>query len=300
MVRARTAARIAAVVLLAVPVLAACAPLRSVAAALRSTDGFAPAASDGRVLCEPGAEAYALRVSPLLPAAIAAVEQVHGWPFRRAVSVYVCATDESCARHTGSKAPAVVTNKLFLSPALFDGARPLDRYLAHELSHLHLVQSVGVRGAFRIPEWFKEGLAEVVSGGATGRTVADAEAFAAVREGRSFVPDEGRNVVSSFLFPRYGAHWELGQPMFYRQCMLFVRFLRDTDAGAFREFLSAVEDGREFGRALCDAYRVPLDELWRRFQKSAPGGGNPEARGPRRTRTACSPSRGPSPAHGRG
>lgn len=93
-------------------------------------------------------------------------KRMHYSPFPCPVRVYMCGTDESCYSHTGSKAPAVVTTRLFLSPKSFQNNRPLERYLTHELSHLHIEQSLGFFRSLRLPAWFKEGLAELVSGGA--------------------------------------------------------------------------------------------------------------------------------------
>ena len=148
-------------VILILPLLSACSSARSLAASFRSTKHFVPLVADDRILFEPGAEAFIQEIPALLPDAIKKVETGHFAPFIDSVKVYVCATNESYYRHTGQRAPATVTNKLFLSPALFHDNKPLDRYLTHELSHLHLRQRLGLIGSTRLPSWFKEGLAEL-------------------------------------------------------------------------------------------------------------------------------------------
>lgn len=104
----------------------------------------------------------------LLPEAVRKVEATNYQPFKNAVEVYVCASKESYFRETGQLSSAVVTQKLFLSPALFQEHKPTDRYLTHELSHLQLLHRLGTLDMLKLPSWFKEGLAEFVSGSATG------------------------------------------------------------------------------------------------------------------------------------
>lgn len=245
--------------------LAACTPMRSLAALARSKDNFTPFAYDKRVRVEPGADRFALMLSPYVTDAITTVETAQAAPFKSAVSIYVCATNTSFYRLTGRRAPATTTNNVFLSPDLFQGTRALDRYLTHELSHLHLVQSIGVLGGTRLPEWFKEGLAEMVSGGATSSSVTVSEALIAIGEGRSFIPDEGRSLVTSFLFPHYGTYWHIENRMFYRQSMLFVQFMRDQDRAAFQRFLVAVVQGDNFKKALHRTYPNGVRGLWSKF-----------------------------------
>lgn len=55
--------------------------------------------------------------------------------------------------------------------------------------------------------------------------------------------------------------------MYYHQCMLFVRFMRDWDENAFRKFLILVEGGREFKLAFLDAYGTRLGDLWAGFRE---------------------------------
>ncbi len=229
--------------------------------------------SDNRILYEHGAEAYARELLPFLPAAISKVEAAQYLPFYKPVKVYVCASAETCHKLTGSRAPAVTTDNVFLSPVLFQEKRPLDRYLTHELAHLHIEQRLGLMKFRLLPAWFKEGLAEYVAGGATGARVTDEETYDAIRKGRTFVPDDGRNVVSALLFPRYGSHWGISEALFYRQSMLFIAFLRNTDEGSFRKLLLAIQQGQSFRTALAEAYHQPLSALWEEFVAEISGKG---------------------------
>lgn len=245
--------------------LAACSPIRSLTALSCSKDHFISFSGDERIRIEPGANRFASLISPYVTDAIRKVEEAHKAPFRSPPIIYVCATNESHYHLTAQRAPAVVINKLYLSPALFQGQKSLDHYLTHEMSHLHIVQQVGLIGSARIPAWFKEGFAEVVSGGAAGSSVSVPEAVKAINKGHCLVPDEGRNLVSSFLFPQYGNYWHIENRMFYRQSMLFVEFMRAQDEGAFHNFLSNVERGTDFRKALNYAYPGGISVLWSNF-----------------------------------
>ncbi len=245
--------------------LSGCTAARTLIALSRSTSHFVAYQPDPRILYEPGAEAWAAEVAPLLPAAIEKVEQGQYIPFQESPKVYVCTSQESFYRLTASNARAVVIQKLFLSPVLFKDPPVLPLYLAHELSHLHLQQRLGLFGSVRLPSWFKEGLAALVSGGGGALSVTDAQAQEAIRQGRSFIPDAGRGVLASFLFPRYGRYWNLDQQMFYRQAMLFVGFLRKRDEAAFRRLLLEIQAGTPFAKALSSSYHLDLTDLWSRF-----------------------------------
>ena len=263
--KSRKTMRTAVSIIVVSIMLAGCSPFRELVALTRSTGTFVPFAADETIRVQPGADHFAERLAPYVREAIEKVEVAHYLPFSSRPAIYVCATEEDFYRLTGRRVPATVTNKLYLSPDLFQGQRALDRYLTHELSHLHLVQRVGLFGGTRLPGWFKEGLAELASGGATASSVAVQDAFRAINEGHRFVPDEGRNVVSSFLFPRYGSYWHIENRMFYRQSMLFVEFMRTWDEKAFHRFLVTVEGGTKFKKAVNDAYPGGVSMLWDKF-----------------------------------
>jgi len=251
--------------------LSACSATRSLIASFQSTDHFLTLASDPRVLYEPGAEANARDIVPLLPEAISKVEKRQYLPFRDPVNIYVCASAESYYKLTGTRARAVVTNKLFLSPALFQDRPTLPLYLTHELSHLHLLQRLGTYRMIELPSWFKEGLATFVSGGGGAPDISDEQALNAIRSTQNFVPDEGQGVIGSLLFPRYGSYWKLDNHMFYRQGMLFVAFMQKTDENSFRKFLISIQQGEDFSTALMNAYNKNLSRLWEQFIEEIKG-----------------------------
>ncbi len=70
--------------------------------------------------------------------------------------------------------------------------------------------------------------------------------------------------------------------MYYRQCMLFAAYLRDSRPEAFRGLLSSVREGRSLKSALAEHYKAPVTTLWNDFLKTIPadlegrgGGGRP-------------------------
>ena len=142
-------------------------------------------AANSQVHYQPGAEDFARDVAALLPDAIVQVEDVHGRRFAHPVIVGVYATSEAyaAANGLGSTVPMGVTifGRVNLSPKLF---RPqhqrLRAILTHELSHADLQGWVGGYTYLYPPNWFKEGLAVMVSGGGGAELVSEEEARDAI------------------------------------------------------------------------------------------------------------------------
>ncbi len=243
-----------------------CTLFRAGAASLKSTSDFHPLASDKRVLAEPGAEDLAILASAYLPEAIAAVEREQHRPFVKPVEIYVCASEDSFAGHTGlpKQVRGALTTKVFLSGRLM---RPEFRettkaILTHELSHLHLQQQLGVyRYGANLPAWFQEGLAVLVSGGGGAETVSEDDAGRAILKGMCFTPE----AKGSFFFHKSAKSYGLEPHMFYRQASLFVGYLRDLSDVRFGVFLLAIEDGKDFDKSFRAVYDMSLDEAWKDF-----------------------------------
>ena len=170
--------------------------VRHVVSGLWHLPDWLPALPDnGQVHYQPGAEDFARDVAALLPDAIARVEAVHGRRFAHPVTVGVYATPEAyaAANGQGSTIPVGVTfvGRVNLSPNLF---RPqhqrLRAILTHELSHAHLRGWIGEIAYIRLPRWFNEGLAVMVSGGGGAELVSEEEAWAAIQRGEQIVIDE--------------------------------------------------------------------------------------------------------------
>ncbi len=240
--------------------------LKTGLASLKSTSDFHPLTAESRVLAEPGAEDLAKSVAEYLPEAIAAVEKAQYRPFAKPVAVYVCKSEDSFASHTGlpKEVRGALTTKVFLSGKLM---RPKFRettraILTHELSHLHLQQRLGIYGYnAKLPAWFQEGLAVLVSGGGGAETVSDDDAARAILKGVRFTPE----TKGSFFFHKSANSYGLEPHLFYRQASLFVGYLRGLSDVRFGLFILAVEDGKDFAKAFRSIYDMSIDEAWDDF-----------------------------------
>lgn len=227
-------------------------------------DPFTRCTPDLRIYCEPGAEAYANAIAPLMPAAIARVEGAQYGPFTAPVKVYVYDKVSTYARYGGGPGGAgrSAFGAVHLSPVLRDRPTEQAALLAHELSHLHLGQHAGTLAVWRLPAWFREGYPTMVSGGGgASRVTKDAAIFALVH-GRHIEPVESE----SMLFPKLWEHYRLPAQMYYRQSALMVDYLRERDQAAFDRMMHDLNDGKAFGPSLRAAYGQPLAVLWSDFR----------------------------------
>ena len=77
-----------------------------------------------------------------------------------------------------------------LSPALYSKQRRrLPAILTHELSHAH-IQGWASTAELRLPNWFKEGLVVMVSGGGGAEFVSEQEGRAAIERGEHIAIDD--------------------------------------------------------------------------------------------------------------
>jgi hypothetical protein len=235
-------------------------------------------ADNGLVHFEPGAEDYAREVSALLPAAIARVEAVQGRPFAHPVTVGVYATPEAFAAANATGNPQVVGvaafGRLTLSPALYAAQYwRLPAILTHELSHAHIEGWMSTHELARLPNWFKEGLAVMASGGGGAEFVKEEEARAAIGRGETITIED------------VGSYWNLFEIRFerappqatpshrtvmaYRQAGMFVTWLRDTDGPGFARMMNAILDGRPFADAVAEGYHRDVQALWQKFAEAS-------------------------------
>lgn len=242
-----------------------------------------PALSDnGLVHYEPGAEDYARDAAALLPAAIARVEAVQGRPFAHPVTLGVYATSEAyvAANGTGSTAPVgtALFGRVNLSPKLFWPQRKrLPAILTHELSHAHLQGWAGSGfGYAALPNWFKEGLAVMVSGGGGAELVSEEDAWAAIQRGEQIAIEDAGSLLnlSDIRFAKAPAQQDPSWyrvVLAYRQAGMFVTYLRVSDGSAFDRMMNAILDGRAFAEAVTVGYHDDVWSLWQQFIKSSAG-----------------------------
>jgi hypothetical protein len=248
---------------------------RHIASALWNLPDRLPALPEnGQVHFEPGAEDYARDVAALLPAAITQIEAMHGRRFEHPVPVGVYTTPEAyaVANATGSAGAVGVTafGRMVLSPTL-NGPQHwrLRAILTHELSHAHLLGYISAYTYVRLPNWFKEGLAVMASGGGGAEFVSEQQARTAIERGEAITIEDAGSFanLSEIRFERAPARATLSDRtvMAYRQAGMFVSFLHDTDTPGFARMMNAILDGRPFAEALDTGYHQDVQSLWRKF-----------------------------------
>ena len=231
----------------------------------RSACRFQSYRAEQRVQYQAGAEAFARRVTEELTPAVRTVEDAQLGRFAQPIRVYVCATQESFGKMTGTAAKGVAyRGSIFLSPRLMVHPEEISSYLTHELSHLFIQQHVGWYKALTIPSWFKEGLAVFVSKGGGAGDVTEKEAVASILSGRALEPKDSSDMLA-FLFPAYGSRGSLEVHMFNRQASLFISFLKEYDARAFENLLVRVQGGQGFKRSFRQVYHMSASGMWRLF-----------------------------------
>jgi hypothetical protein len=254
--------------------------VRHIVTGLWSMPDRLPALSaNGQVHYQPGAEAYARDVAALLPDAIRRIEAAHGRRFAHPVTVGVYATAEAyaAANGQGSVVPVGVTfvGRVNLSPKLSGPQHHrLPGILTHELSHAHIQGWIGGNAYVHLPNWFKEGLAVMVSGGGGAELVSEEEAYAAIQRGEQIAIDEAgtlQNLVG-VRFERPPAN--VPAPWYpavlaYRQAGMFATYLHDSDAPAFSRLMNAILDGGSFAEAIAVAYHEDIRSLWKKFVQNS-------------------------------
>jgi hypothetical protein len=245
---------------------------------LNPPDRLPALADNGLVHYEAGGEDFARDVAELLPDAIARVEAVHGRPFMHPITVGAYVTPEAfaAANGLGSNIPVGVTfaGRVILSPKLFSPQRRrLPAILTHEMSHAHIQGWIGGSKYFRLPPWFKEGLAVMISGGGGAELVSEREARAAISRGEQIAIDDTSSPQTTIEIG-FAKAPEKQNPSWYpivlayRQASMFVNYLRETDKPAFDRMLSAILDGRSFAEAVDTGYHEDVRSLWRKFVTS--------------------------------
>jgi hypothetical protein len=241
---------------------------------LNMPDRLPALSANPQVHYQPGAEDFARDAAALLPDAIARVEAVQGRPFAHPVIVGVYATPEAyaAANGLGSAGPMGVTifGRVNLSPKLFGPQRQhLRAILTHELSHAHIQGWIGGYDFIYLPNWFKEGLAVMVSGGGGAEFVSEDEARAAIQRGETIVIDDAGSLSKWIDIPleKEPADRPPWYPtvLAYREAGMFVSYLRESDRPGFDRMMNAILDDRPFVKAVTAGYHDSVRSLWEKF-----------------------------------
>lgn len=251
-------------------------PTRHMISGLRHLPDRLPALpSNSQVHYQPGAEDFARDVEVLLPDAVRRIETVHGRRFLNPAMVGVYATPEAyaAANGRGSAVPIGVTfaGRVNLSPKLFRLQRQrLPAILMHELSHAHIQGWIGGPAyVFHLPDWFKEGLAVMVSGGGGAELVSEEEARAEIQRGHQIAIDDAGSLqaMASVRLEKTPAGTPSWYPVVlaYRQAGMFVTYLRESNGPAFDRMMNAILDDRAFAEAVRAGYQDDVRSLWQKF-----------------------------------
>jgi hypothetical protein len=234
--------------------------------------------NNSQVHYQQGADDYARVVSAMLPSAIARIEAVHGRPFAHPVPVGVYATPEAyaVANGLGSARPVGVTffGRVNLSPDLYARQRQrLCAILTHELSHAHIQGWISANAYIHLPNWFKEGLAVMVSEGGGAEFVSEQEARAAIQRGEHITVDDSGSL-RTLVEVRFERPPPRATPshlilLAYRQAGMFVAYLHDSDRAAFARMMNAILDGCSFVEAVTIGYRGDVQSLWQKFAQTS-------------------------------
>lgn len=252
---------------------------RHMISGLRNMPDRLPALStNSQVHYQPGAEDFARNVAALYLDAIARVEAVHGRRFAHPVTVGAYATAEAyaAANGVGSDIPVGVTfaGRVNLSPKLFWSQRQrLRAILTHELSHAHIQGWIGEYKYVYLPNWFKEGLAVMISDGGGAELVSEDEARAAIQRGERLVINDAVSLPNSIdvRLEKAPANTPPWYPVVlaYREAGMFVTYLRESDGPAFDRMMNAILDGGALAEAMTVAYHDDVRSLWQKFMTSS-------------------------------
>jgi hypothetical protein len=137
------------------------------------------------------------------------------------------------------------------------------------LSHAHLEGWISTYAFLRLPNWFKEGLAVMASGGGGAEFVSVEEARAAIKRHEHIAIDDTGSLwnLAEIRFERApsGATPSHATVMAYRQAGMFVSCLHDTDGPGFARMMNAILDGRPFVQAVDAGYHQDVHSLWQKF-----------------------------------
>jgi hypothetical protein len=236
------------VVLLAAASAAALPAVRHIASGWwNNPEKLAALPENPHVRYEDGASEQARTVAGLLPTAIARVEAIHGRRFAHPVTVGVYVSPEAfaAANGTGYAGSVGVTllGHVILSPVLLSAQRQrIPAILAHELSHAHLQSWISQLAFIRLPNWFNEGLAVMVSGGGGAEGVSELQARDAIRRG-DHIAIESAGSLLNLVFVKFEQPPEIPDTSFrmlmaYRQAGLFVTVLHDTNPAGFARMMN--------------------------------------------------------------
>jgi hypothetical protein len=258
--------RISVILLIAV---AAVPSLRNAAVVyILPKTGFTPS-GDARIQMQSGKVARDLSalLSKHLPGATDQVQKVQGYTLDKPLKIFAFDNETDYMRMggcpQGSRA-CVFGGQLSFAPKLMNEPDTVLAILTHELSHVLLQQRMGTWNISRVPPWFLEGLAVMVSDGGGSEGVGPQDAAAAIKSGQRFTPDMSKNWFSQ----KTAYYYQLPPRLFYRQSALFVQHLKTAHPESFDSLMRRMHSGMGFHEAFERSFTQNIDLLWAEFLMS--------------------------------
>jgi hypothetical protein len=200
-------------------------------------------------------ERFGNEICNVLPHLIDSVENKLLHKFVNPPIIYVCNSNQSFCKYSGSKYPGprarALADKVFISPRL-NGSKDWNEIVYHELSHALLYQCIVAYHYIKIPVWFHEGLATYISNGGGSGNITDNMAILDILKGNHFYPKSFNNNT----IPAW---------MKYRQAMLFVKFMKEGKEKEFEKLLTAIFNKKSFSKSIETSYGMKVSKLWIEF-----------------------------------
>lgn len=243
--------------------LCSCSAVNQGIAILRTPKNFVDIGNQIRIESK-NDELFGKDVGDIEPYLIDSVEKKTFHKFVKMPLVYICNTNKSFCKYSGARYPgprARVTPKgLFISPRL-KSSKDWKDILYHELCHVILLQHTKVLCYVKIPIWFHEGLATLISNGGGSGNVTDSASIIGILNGNHFNPVQSENV----LLPKSFSKDNIPPWTEYRQSMLFVKFIKEINENKFKMLLDSIFNKNSFPKSIEISYDRSISELWKNF-----------------------------------
>jgi len=225
---------------------------------------------DSRVIFKSGMKNQADLVSIYLDEEISNIENMHGKPFTKPVTVHICDSTKCFDKYSkyGEKIKAGVNiNGLNLSPLIFQNEYH-QKFVSHELSHLHLFQQISLFDAYFIPQWLHDGIATLASKGGGATMVTEKEAINHLINGKNIIPIDFVWILTNRWPTSYAKMDDpkVQQHMNYKQASLFVEYLNKKKSIA--PLIRLLEKGESFKSAFKLIYNTSPNNLWNEYYSS--------------------------------
>ncbi len=233
----------------------------------KSKSHFIENSKDRRVLHEPGAEQASDIFAEFLPIAITTIKEKQFMPFDKELRVYICNSQKSLNEYIAQNSSwpirgTVLKGDVYIAPSAFNfnGIDTHKETLLHELSHLHFRQRLGFIKERKIPQWFREGFADYVSG-AGGEGIEEQDAIRYILNDNHFILNEEGKPFSRERGELNG----LTFPMYHQQVKLFVTYLAETNPLRFKKLILKIQNGESFSKSFNKTMETDIKSKWTQF-----------------------------------